>query len=115
MSESTDGPDFIALHDRDTVATALWSLPAGHAARVQAADGGHREVVLLEAIALGHKVALAAINKGDLVLKHGYPMGRATADIAKGAHVHVHNVISLSRERGNTFSGAHETVEGPRG
>lgn len=41
---------------------------------------------------LGHKVALADISKGDTIVKYGEDIGRAIADIAKGAHVHVHNI-----------------------
>jgi hypothetical protein len=53
---------------------------------------------LNEDIRLGHKAALRPIAEGDLVIKHGRPIGRATANISPGDHVHVHNVISLSRE-----------------
>lgn len=93
-------PDFIALHERDNVATALHSLPAGTDARVQWSDGKSAAVHLAEGIDVGHKVALVGINAGELVIKHGYPMGRATALISPGAHVHVHNVLSLSGEHG---------------
>jgi altronate dehydratase small subunit len=41
-----------------------------------------------------------AIGKGDDVVKYGEIIGRATADIAKGEHVHVHNIESL-RGRGD--------------
>ena len=43
-------------------------------------------------IPLGHKVALADIKKGDTVWKYGQDIGKAVADIAKGEHVHVHNL-----------------------
>ena len=46
----------------------------------------------LDAIPLGHKIALADITRGDTVLKYGYDVGRAVADIGKGRHVHVHNL-----------------------
>jgi len=49
-------------------------------------------VTALDAIPIGHKVALSDIAKGDTVLKYGHDIGEATADIAKGAHVHVHNL-----------------------
>jgi hypothetical protein len=100
MDEQT-APDFLALHERDNVATALRSVPAGATASVRWVDGRAAELLLLETIDLGHKAALSAIGNGDLVIKHGYPMGRATADIAAGAHVHVHNVLSLSRIAGD--------------
>ena len=46
----------------------------------------------LEAIPLGHKVALKDIKTGDTVLKYGHDIGRAVADVPKGGHVHIHNL-----------------------
>ena len=43
-------------------------------------------------IPIGHKVALTDIKKGDTVWKYGQDIGKAVADIAKGEHVHVHNL-----------------------
>ena len=40
----------------------------------------------------GHKVSLKDIKKGDDIIKYGYPIGYATEDIEKGAHVHSHNM-----------------------
>lgn len=42
----------------------------------------------------GHKYALKPILKGNDVIKYGYPIGIATADINEGDHVHSHNVKS---------------------
>lgn len=46
----------------------------------------------LDAVPLGHKIALSDIRTGDSVLKYGNDVGRAVADIGKGRHVHVHNL-----------------------
>jgi (2R)-sulfolactate sulfo-lyase subunit alpha len=46
----------------------------------------------LDAVPLGHKIALNEIKAGDTVLKYGHDVGRAVAPIAKGNHVHVHNM-----------------------
>jgi (2R)-sulfolactate sulfo-lyase subunit alpha len=43
-------------------------------------------------VPIGHKVALTDIKKGDTVWKYGQDIGKAVADIAKGDHVHVHNL-----------------------
>ena len=43
-------------------------------------------------IPIGHKVALTDIKAGDTVWKYGQDIGKAVAPIAKGDHVHVHNV-----------------------
>jgi (2R)-sulfolactate sulfo-lyase subunit alpha len=46
----------------------------------------------LEAVPLGHKIALQPLAKGDTVVKYGNDIGRIVADVAKGNHVHVHNL-----------------------
>jgi (2R)-sulfolactate sulfo-lyase subunit alpha len=46
----------------------------------------------LDAVPLGHKIALGDIKAGDAVIKYGNDMGRAVADIGRGHHVHVHNL-----------------------
>jgi (2R)-sulfolactate sulfo-lyase subunit alpha len=43
-------------------------------------------------VPIGHKIALTDIKKGDTVIKYGQDIGKAVADIAKGEHVHVHNL-----------------------
>ncbi len=40
----------------------------------------------------GHKYARVKIKKGDAVIKYGYPIGRASADINIGELVHSHNL-----------------------
>ena len=54
-------------------------------------------VRLREPVARGHKVAIAAIRCGTAVIKYGFPIGVATADIAAGAHVHSHNLTTALR------------------
>lgn len=46
----------------------------------------------LDAVPLGHKIALRDIQTGDTVMKYGHDVGRAVADITRGRHVHVHNM-----------------------
>lgn len=43
-------------------------------------------------VPFGHKVALRDIRVGEPVIKYGLVIGHASVDIARGAHVHVHNV-----------------------
>ena len=43
-------------------------------------------------IPMGHKMAVGSIAKGENVVKYGYPIGHATADISSGQHVHTHNL-----------------------
>lgn len=81
-------PDAIAIHTADSVAVALRDLPAGPA------DVAGAMLVLTSPVPLGHKIARHAIAAGALVTKYGAPIGAATAEIAAGDHVHVHNLRS---------------------
>jgi (2R)-sulfolactate sulfo-lyase subunit alpha len=50
------------------------------------------KVKALDAIPIGHKVALLDIKNGETIMKYGHSIGKAVADIGKGHHVHVHNL-----------------------
>jgi len=45
----------------------------------------------MDAIPLGHKIALTDIEEGATLIKYGHDIGRSVANIGKGHHVHVHN------------------------
>ena len=88
----------IVLHAEDNVATLIAAGTGGASADLT----GEREgsVRLNADIPYGHKCAIAALRTGDDILKYGQVIGRATADIAIGDHVHIHNVEAL-RARGD--------------
>ena len=46
----------------------------------------------LDAVPLGHKIALTDLKRGATVVKYGHDVGRLVADAGKGRHVHVHNM-----------------------
>lgn len=94
MPLSQDG-DALRLKDGDDVAVALRALEPGRAVRFPDA-----EIVPLAAIPSGHKIALRAIPAGAPIHKYGQVIGRASAAIAAGEHVHVHNVEGV-RGRGD--------------
>jgi (2R)-sulfolactate sulfo-lyase subunit alpha len=50
------------------------------------------EVVAKNDIPIGHKVALKDYREGDTVIKYGVDIGKVVAPIARGEHLHVHNV-----------------------
>jgi altronate hydrolase len=77
------------IAQRDDVAVALRDLAAGE--RVELED---TSIVLLEPIPRGHKFAVRTIAASQPVCKYGWPIGRAKSDIAIGAHVHTHNVVT---------------------
>ena len=84
---------YIVLEPQDNVATAILDLKTGERIETQ---GG--EITLAQAIPYGHKFALQDIRKGEYVIKYGAQIGRATADIGRGDHVHVHNVEDIVDE-----------------
>jgi len=75
------------------VATAIADLRAGEEMAAETSA-----VVLARDILFGHKFALADIPQGEYVIKYGAQIGRATAFIPKGEHVHVHNVEDIVDE-----------------
>ena len=88
-----------AVDSTDNVAMLLVPVAAGQDVVVNV--GGRTTIVRArEAIALGHKIALADLAPGDALRKYGECIGEATQPIARGAWVHVHNLRSL-RARGD--------------
>lgn len=83
-------PAVYRVAPEDDVAVALRDLTAQETILV-----GDRHVVLIDPVPRGHKVAVRAVPAGQPVRKYGWPIGRATADITVGAHVHTHNVTTL--------------------
>jgi altronate hydrolase len=77
------------LDPADNVAVAVIALSAGELVEL---EGG--AVRLAEPIRFGHKLALCEIAEGAPVVKYNETIGRASAAIAPGTHVHVHNVVS---------------------
>ena len=77
----------LRITEKDTVAVALAPLAAG-----ERASYGGGTVVPLSDIPMGHKVALMDIGAGEAVVKYGFPIGTALADIPAGGHVHTHNL-----------------------
>ncbi len=51
----------------------------------------------------GQKYALCTIKKGEKVIKYGFPIGVATADIEKGNLVHSHNLVSALGTSGSDW------------
>jgi altronate hydrolase len=79
--------ELIKINSRDNVVIALRNFTAGETISV---DG--KDIVLLNDVEKGHKIALNDIAEGGDITKYGYPIGKATQAIKTGEHVHVHNV-----------------------
>jgi altronate dehydratase small subunit len=87
------------VHGTDNVATALSDLAAGDQVTLIGV-GNPGGLTASQPVPFGHKIALIAIEKGEVIIKYGDVIGRATQRITPGQHVHIHNVESL-RGRGD--------------
>jgi altronate dehydratase small subunit len=94
--------DAIMINEKDNVATALRDIEKGEAIGVGMAEKIH-EILIKDPIPYGHKFAAEDIVKGENIIKYGEVIGRATRDIASGAHAHIQNIESL-RGRGDLES-----------
>jgi (2R)-sulfolactate sulfo-lyase subunit alpha len=59
---------------------------------VVTADNSAFKLKVTQDVPIGHKVALTDLKAGDTAIKYGEDIGRIVADVAKGGHVHVHNL-----------------------
>jgi (2R)-sulfolactate sulfo-lyase subunit alpha len=91
---SQEAPDFLAHKDGDSVAVAVKDLAPGSVHGKYLEGPGSVSVELLEAVPLGHKLALTDLKAGDDVIEYGIRVGIASKDIQRGEYVHVHNVRS---------------------
>lgn len=97
----------LVMDARDHVATAIKDLQPSAVITYQI-QGQSFQLTVMEAIPFGHKVAITDIKSGSEVRKYGEVIGRASADIAAGYHVHVHNVEGI-RGRGDQTKEEKET------
>ncbi|MGF7153635.1 D-threo-aldose 1-dehydrogenase [Novosphingobium gossypii] len=84
-----DDARLILLHPDDNVLICVRPIEAGD---ILPASGG--TIPAREGIAIGHKVARAALQPGDKVIKYGAPIGSMTTGVAVGDWVHMHNMKS---------------------
>ena len=85
----------LLVHDRkDTVGVVVVEgLKSGtEMLAVVTADNSEFQIQAKMDVPIGHKIALTDIRKGDTVWKYGQDIGQAVANIARGEHVHVHNL-----------------------
>ena len=92
----------ILLDAADNVLIAVKAIVAGDPLRI---DG--ETFAAPESVPAGHKLARTNLRAGEKVLKYGAPIGAATRAVARGAHVHTHNlrseyIATHSREEGAT-------------
>ncbi len=86
--------DLLRLHEDDNVLVLLRSARAGEQLWI---DG---EALGCPAdLGIGHKLAARDIRAGEKIVKYGAPIGSATMPIARGDHVHLHNMKSDYKDR----------------
>ena len=82
-------PPLLLLHPDDNILVARRDIAAGE--RVEL-DG--ESFVIPRAVELGHKLARRALAADTRVLKYGAPIGSMRVAVARGEHVHLHNLRS---------------------
>jgi (2R)-sulfolactate sulfo-lyase subunit alpha len=87
----------ILLHEPDDdVGIAVLDLKKGSTVGAVTLEGKPvGSVKLRDNVPLGHKVALRDVAKERAVIKYGRQIGKAVQAIAKGGHVHTHNLKSM--------------------
>ncbi len=87
----------ILLHEADDdVGVAALDLKAGQEIQAVTLDGDPvMPITLVTDVPLGHKVAMRAMDAQKHIMEYGREIGYASEAIAKGAHVHTHNIKSL--------------------
>jgi len=79
----------IKIHPQDNVAVIVLKTSAGSLVQ---ADG--KELISNADIPAGHKIALENIQAGEMVIKYGFPIGKASKDIKAGDWVHSGNLTT---------------------
>jgi (2R)-sulfolactate sulfo-lyase subunit alpha len=89
------GHKFLVHPPGDSVGVAVEPILAGETVQgVILEDNSTITITALDGIPLGHKIALVTLSAGESVTKYGESIGRASAAIVPGRHLHVHNVKS---------------------
>lgn len=67
------------------------------------------DITALDDVPAFHKILLTDVQKGNQIIKYGYPIGHATCDIKKGSHIHTHNIkTNLEGRLSYSFNGDNE-------
>ncbi|WHH61653.1 altronate dehydratase family protein [Petroclostridium sp. X23] len=79
--------DIVKIDEKDNVAVAVKDLKKDQLITLEDV-----QIKLKEDIGMGHKVALQNIHEGSLIIKYGFTIGHASAEISIGEKVHTHNL-----------------------
>lgn len=81
--------DVLRIHPNDNVCVAIHPLAAGSEVVC-----GELRFTVVEDVRLGAKLALRALQKDDLIIKFGEPIGFLHQSVAIGGYIHTHNLSS---------------------
>ncbi len=103
MQGLPDKLDVLLVHPLDEVLVALRDILPGEPVRLAT-----QLLTTRTAVPRGHKLSRRAIPAGAVIRKYGWPIGRATRDIAPGEHVHTHNLATaLTTHEDYRYTGHH--------
>ena len=82
------------IHEKsDNVGVAVVDIKTNEKAQGLFMDTEEKiEILALQEIPLGHKIALCNLTLENSVVKYGHNIGKVVADIKSGEHVHIHNL-----------------------
>ncbi|HWC24212.1 MAG TPA: altronate dehydratase family protein [Flexivirga sp.] len=101
----------LLLAPDDDVAVATRALATGEVLEVP----GRGTLTVRSSVPRGHKVAVADLAAGTGVRKYGSTIGRASAAIGAGEHVHVHNLVITEADEPHEFGTDRHTPTPPPG
>ena len=81
-----------ARHDNVGVVVVEDLAPGTDMLAVITEDNSDFRMQAKQATPIGHKIALKDLAVGDTVIKYGEDIGKIVAPVAKGEHVHTHNL-----------------------
>ena len=81
-----------ARHDNVGVVVVEDLAPGTDMLAVVTEDNSDFHMQAKQATPIGHKIALKDLAVGDTVIKYGEDIGKIVAPVAKGEHVHTHNL-----------------------
>lgn len=89
----------VLIHPDDTVLILIEPVKKGDKIAYKDGKGEIASLTAASDIPIYHKAARRNIVAGEFVIKYGQHIGRATADIAAGEHVHTQNLESAEEDR----------------
>jgi len=86
----------IQIDNKDNVATVASEVSKGE--HIEVLSSGGSILIRSEAlddVAIGHKIALKDLSRGEAIRKYGEVIGIASTSIETGEWIHTHNVESI--------------------